>query len=83
MRVKLKKGGTTSQRVTALEPTRRLVTEYKLPGARVGHDRLVESSGQGSRITHRLYVAGPLSGLWASMLGRSRMRDTVAGFDGG
>ena len=80
LRVRLRKGGTTRQRVTAIEPGRRLVTEYRLPGARVGHERLVEPRGPGSRVTHRLYVEGPLSGFWALMLGRGRMRETVAGF---
>jgi uncharacterized protein YndB with AHSA1/START domain len=80
LRVKLRKGGTTRHQVTELEPNRRLVTEYRLPGARVGHDRTVEQRGQGSLVTHRLYVDGPLSGLWAMMLGRRKMRETVAGF---
>jgi uncharacterized protein YndB with AHSA1/START domain len=80
VRVKLRKGGTTTHEVTALEPGRRLVTEYRLPGARVGHDRVVEQRGPGSELTHRLYVDGPLAGLWALMLGRKRMRETVASF---
>ena len=78
VRVKLKKGGTTRQQVVALEPGRRLVTEYRLPGARVGHERSVEPRGPGSQVTHRLYVDGPLSGFWALMLSRKRMRETVA-----
>ena len=80
LRVKLRKGGTTRQRVVGLEPGRRLVTEYPLPGARCGHDRLVEPDGTGSRVTHRLYVAGPLSGFWAMMLGRKQLRETVTEF---
>ena len=80
VRVKLRKGGTTRQRVAALEPGRRLVTEYALPGARVGHDRTVEARGPGSEVTHRLYVDGPLAGFWALMLGRRRMREAVTEF---
>lgn len=80
VRVKMRKGGSTRQRVLALEPGRRLVTEYALPGARVGHDHLVESRGPGSEVTHRLYVDGPLSGLWALMLGRKRLTETVQTF---
>jgi uncharacterized protein YndB with AHSA1/START domain len=80
LRVKLRKGGTTRQRVTALEPGRRLVTEYALPGARVGHERLVEARGPGSQVTHRLYVDGPLAGFWALMLGRRKLGATVASF---
>ncbi len=80
VRVKLRKGGTVRQRVTEIEPGRRLVTEYPLPGARVGHDHLVEPRGAGSTVTHRLYVDGPLGALWSVMLGRRRLRETVAGF---
>ena len=78
VRVKLRKGGTTRHSVVALEPGRLLVTEYRLPGARVGHERVVEPAASGSEVTHRLYVDGPLSGFWALMLGRKRMRETVA-----
>jgi hypothetical protein len=77
VRVKLRKGGTTRQWVMALEADKRLVTEYRLPGARVGHERVVESRGPGSDVTHRLYVEGPLAGLWALMLGRNRLREAV------
>ena len=80
IRVKMRKGGSTRQLVVALEPGKRLVTEYALPGARVGHEHLVESRGPGSEVTHRLYVDGPLSGLWAVMLSRKRLRETVATF---
>ena len=81
VRVKMRKGGSTRQRVVALEPGTRLVTEYALPGARVGHEHVVEPRGPGSEVTHRLYVDGPLSGLWAVMLGRKRLQETVATSD--
>lgn len=81
--MKLRKGGTTRNRVTMLEPGRRLVTEYRLPGARAGHDRLVEPRGSGSQITHRLYLVGPLSGFWALMLGRKQLAETVSSFTDG
>jgi len=80
VRVKLRKGGTVRQRVTALEPERRLVTEYPLPGARVGHEHLVEQRGPSAEVSHRLYVDGPLAGPWSMMLGRRKLRETVAGF---
>jgi uncharacterized protein YndB with AHSA1/START domain len=80
IRVKMRKGGTTRHRVVAIEPGRRLVTEYPLPGARVGQERVVEQRGPGSELTHRLYVDGPMAWLWASMLGRRKMRETVASF---
>jgi len=80
IRVKMRKGGTTRHSVVALEPGHRLVTEYPLPGARVGHERIVEQRGPGAELTHRLYVDGPMSWLWATMLGRRRMRETAASF---
>jgi hypothetical protein len=80
VRVKLRKGGNTRHVVVALEPGRRLVTEYGLPGARVGHEHLVEPAGPGCEVTHRLYVDGPLSGLWAVMLNRKRLRETPETF---
>ncbi len=80
VRVKLRKGGTVRQHVVALEPERLVVTEYALPGARVGHEHVVEPRGAGSEVRHRLYVAGPLSGMWAFLLGRRKLRDAVASF---
>jgi hypothetical protein len=80
LRVKLRKGGTTRQVVTAFEPGRLLVTEYPVPGARVGHEHSVEPRGPGCEVTHRLYVDGPLAGFWAMMLGRRKLREVAAGF---
>jgi uncharacterized protein YndB with AHSA1/START domain len=80
VRVSLRKGGSTRHVVVALEPGRRLVTEYALPGARVGHDHLVEPVGPGCEVAHRLYVDGPLSPLWALMLSRKRLSETAQTF---
>jgi hypothetical protein len=66
--------------VVELEPGRRLVTEYALPGATVGHEHLVDQRGTGSEVAHRLYVDGPLSGIWALMLGRKRLTETAQTF---
>ena len=76
-------GGRVAYEVTSIEPGRRLVTEYKLPGARVGHERIVESRGPGAELTHRFYVEGPFAWLWATMLGRRKMREQVASFTDG
>jgi uncharacterized protein YndB with AHSA1/START domain len=83
VRVKLHKGGRVAHEVIELEPDHRLVTEYRLPGARVGHERIVESRGPGAELTHRLYVEGPFAWLWATMLGRRKMREQVASFTDG
>jgi hypothetical protein len=80
VRVKLRKGGRMELRALTLEPERLLVHEARLPGARLGHEHRVEPKGKGSEITHRLYVRGLLSGLFAMLLGRKRMRELVAEF---
>jgi Polyketide cyclase / dehydrase and lipid transport len=79
-RVKFRRGGTVRFEVTALEPERLFVDEAGFPGARLGHEHRIEPAGSAVDVTHRLYVEGPLSGFWALMLGRKRMRESVAGF---
>jgi len=79
-RVKYKRGGTVKLELTALESERLLVHEARFPGARVGHEHRISPGAHDWEITHRLYVHGPLSGFWAPMLGRKRMRESVASF---
>jgi hypothetical protein len=67
-------------RVVTLEPERLLVHEARFPGARLGHEHRVAPEGKGSEITHRLYVRGFLSGLFAMLLGRKRLRELVVEF---
>jgi uncharacterized protein YndB with AHSA1/START domain len=82
--VKLHRGGRMKREVVAVEPERLLIDQARFPGARFGHEHRVEprsaGEGGGSRITHRVYVKGPASGLWALMLGRKRLRASVAKF---
>jgi hypothetical protein len=66
--------------IVALEPERLLIDEARLPGARLGHEHRVEPKGNGSQITHRIYVRGPFSGLFALLLGRKRMSESVVRF---
>jgi hypothetical protein len=80
IKVRLAKGGTVRQHVVALEDGHRLVTEYALPGGRVGHEHVVSVRGPGSQVSHRLYVAGPLGGMWAVMLGRKKLQKAVTAF---
>jgi hypothetical protein len=76
----MRKGGTQLQRVAELEPERRLVTEFRFPGARVAHEHQLEPADGGCRITHTITISGVLWVLWALMLGRGRLRKAVAGF---
>jgi hypothetical protein len=80
IRVKLRKGGRMELRVVKVHPERVLVHEARMPGARLGHEHRLEPKGKGSEITHRLYVRGPLSGLFALLLGRKRMEALVTEF---
>jgi Polyketide cyclase / dehydrase and lipid transport len=80
VRVKLRKGGRMELQVVTVEPERLLVHEARMPGARLGHEHRLEPKGKGSEITHRLYVRGPFSGLFALLLGRKRMEELVVEF---
>ncbi len=78
--VKYKRGGKMVFKVVELEPGRLFVDEAKLPGCRFGHEHRVEPSGEGSEITHRLYLKGLTSGAFSRMFGRKRMRQSVVSF---
>jgi hypothetical protein len=82
VRVKYRRGGTVVFTVIVLEPERSLTYEARLPGARLGHEhRLIGSGGRGDvRTEHRIYVSGPLSGFWALMQGRKRLRESVTAY---
>ncbi|MQA75601.1 MAG: hypothetical protein GEU88_14895 [Solirubrobacterales bacterium] len=80
LRVKLRRGGRVRYEVIELEPERLLITEVRFPGARLGHEQRLEPAGDAVASAHRLYVSGPLSGFWAPMLGRKRMRENVSRF---
>lgn len=79
-RVKFRRGGTVRFTVVELDPGRLLVDEARFPGARLGHEHLLAPRGNAVEVTHRLYVTGPLWVFWALMLGRKRMRESVARF---
>jgi uncharacterized protein YndB with AHSA1/START domain len=80
VRVKFRRGGRMQFEIVALEPERLLVDEARMPGARLGHEHRLEPAGEGVEITHRIYVRGALSGLFALLLGRTRMRESVVRF---
>jgi len=79
-RVKFRRGGTVKFEVVELEPQRLFVDEARFPGARLGHEHRLDAGESSVEITHRLYIEGPLSGFWASMLGRKRMHESVERF---
>lgn len=80
VKVKLRRGGTVEFEVVALEPQRLLIDEARFPGARLGHEHRLRPGRSSVEVTHRIYIQGPLSGFWALMLGRKRMREQVERF---
>ena len=54
--------------------------EARFPGARLAHEHRLAPGRSSAEVTHRLYLSGPLSGFWALMLGRKRMRESVVRF---
>jgi hypothetical protein len=80
VRLKLRRGGTVRFAVTELEPERLLVDEARFPGARLGHEHRLAPGKSSVEITHRVYLEGPLSGFWALMMGRKRLRESVVRF---
>ena len=61
-------------RIVELEPGRLVTAEARLPGARLGHRHLIEPAGAGSWLENTVYLRGPLSGLWARVIGRRAQR---------
>jgi hypothetical protein len=80
VRLKLRRGGTVRFTVTELESERAFVDEARFPGARLGHEHRLAPGKSSVEITHRIYLEGPLSGFWALMMGRKRLRESVVRF---
>ena len=64
----------------AFRPERLFIDEARLPGCRFGHEHRIEPADGGCEITHRLYLEGPTSGLFARLFGRGRMEKSVVEF---
>jgi hypothetical protein len=78
-RIKLKRGGTIRYEILALEPERLLLDETRLPGARMAHERRITPVDGAIEISNRIYVRGPLAGLYRLLMGR-RTRESVPRF---
>lgn len=78
--VKFKRGGKMVFEVREFEQGRRFLDEAKLIGCRFGHEHSLRPDGSGVEITHRLYLKGPLSGLFAVLFGRKKMQASVIEF---
>jgi hypothetical protein len=61
--------------VVEFEEGRLFTDEARLPGARMGHRHLIESTEtDGSRLTNTIYIEGPLAPLWRRILGPAATR---------
>ena len=61
-------------RVVEFEDGRLFTDESRLPGARMGHRHLVESTETGSRLTNTIYIEGPLAPVWRRIMGPAAAR---------
>lgn len=77
VKMKIRRGGTIRSTVAALEPERLLRIESRFPFARLGHEHRVDPAGSGSEISNRTYLTGPLSGLYALMMGRQARKQVA------
>jgi len=68
-------------RLVAVELDARFVSEVRLPGGRLRFEHVIESSGAGSRITHRVSVHGPLAALYARIVRKGTERALGDGVD--
>jgi len=79
-KVKFKRGGNMRFTIVEVKPERLLVDEAKLPGCRFGHEHRVKPAASGSEISHRLYLRGFTSNIFARLFGRKRMEESVVRF---
>ena len=68
-------------RLIDVEPDARFVSEVKLPGGRLRFEHVVQPHEQGSRITHRVEVDGPLAAVHARIIGKTTEKALVDGVD--
>jgi hypothetical protein len=61
-------------RVVEFEDGRLFTDEARLPGVRMGHRHLVDSTPGGSRLINTIYIDRPLAGLWRRILGPAAAR---------
>src|SRR4051812_44598394 len=68
-------------RLVEVEPDSRFVSELRLPGGRIRFEHEIEPLEDGSRITHRVSVSGPLAPLHARIVRKGVERGLSDGVD--
>ena len=69
-RLKPKGGPATTFEFTRVEPGRGFTDVTRLPLARLEFTHRIEADGDGARFTHRVTISGPLSPVFARVVGR-------------
>lgn len=67
--------------VSACDPGREYTDTSLLPGARLVFQHLVEPTATGSDLSVRVWMEGPLSGLWAKVMGAGFRESAQADLD--
>ncbi len=80
LELKMRRGGTVRFELLELEPGSLLAYEARFPGARLAHRQRLAAHRSSVEISHGIRLSGPLSGFWALMMGRRRMRESVERF---
>jgi len=68
-------------RLIAVEPNARFVSEARMPGGRLQFEHIIQPSGEGSRITHRVSARGPFAALYARIIRRNVEKALPDGVD--
>jgi hypothetical protein len=64
-----------------VEPERKFASKATMPGATLLFEHELEPSGEGTRITHRATLEGPLTFLWSPVVGRIISRGLPPGVE--
>ena len=67
--------------LVAVEPDGLFATEVRLPGGRLRFEHVIEPVGAGTRITHRVALAGPLAFLYVPMVRKGVEKGLPDGVD--
>ncbi len=68
-RVRFRTGLRLRFTLVEVDPERVFTDESRLPGARMGHRHELEPTAHGVRLVNTIYIRGPLTRLWALVLG--------------